>query len=222
MPAPAESNSSRVIVIVLAVAAVAAVVAFALLQQPPPAPAPLPAAAWTPAPTQAPVAFSSSAHSEAVVATTTPAAPAPGARQVVSAEPAWESTIDQILRSNVSETQMAQMLITLLPTLPEEGQVEAANHIANLLPDSSYASVKPLLLNTNLPESVVSVLFTDLMNRDDPTKLNAFLEVAQISNHPFHDEALSDLQIYLGEDYGTDWSKWKNAVDQYLKTASEQ
>ena len=60
------------------------------------------------------------------------------------------------------------------------------------------------------------------MNRDDPTKLNAFLDIAQIPNHPFQDEALSDLQIYVGDDYGTDWTKWKSAVAQYLKTANEQ
>jgi len=113
---------------------------------------------------------------------------------------------------------MAQLLINLLPTLPEDGQIEAANHISNLLADTDYNSVKPLLLNASLPESVLSVFFTDLMNRDDPTKLNSFLDIAQIPNHPFHDEALSDLQIYVGDDYGTDWGKWRTAVTQYLKT----
>ena len=130
--------------------------------------------------------------------------------------------IDLILRSNASEAEMAQMLINLLPTLPEDGQIEAANHIANLLPDSNYGEVRPLLLNASLPESVLSVFFTDLMNRDDPTKLNAFLDIAQIPNHPFQGEALSDLQIYVGDDYGTDWNKWKSAVDDYLKTANQQ
>jgi hypothetical protein len=66
------------------------------------------------------------------------------------------------------------------------------------------------------------VFFTDLMNRSDPTKLNAFLDLAQVSNHPFHDEALSDLQVYVGEDFGTDWTKWRAAVNQYLKNAGEQ
>ena len=65
------------------------------------------------------------------------------------------------------------------------------------------------------------MFFTDLMNRDDPTKLNTFLDIAQIPNHPFHDEALSDLQIYVGEDYGSDWTKWNSAVKDYLKTASQ-
>jgi len=215
MADPAEPNRTRSIGIVLAVVAVGAVVAFALLHAPPPPPAsPLPVAAATPAPTAASAAFSSAAVS---VVAATPASAAPPAMS-----PAWESTIDGILRSNVSQVQMARMLINVLPTLPEDGQIEAANHISNLIPDSEYNSVRPLLLNSSLPESVLSVFFTDLMHRDDPTKLNAFLDIAQIPNHPFQSEALNDLQIYVGDDYGNDWPKWKSAVTQYLKTTNPQ
>jgi hypothetical protein len=209
------SKNTRTIVILLAVVAVGVVVAVALLQNSPPPPAPLPVAASTPAPTEPP-AFAPRALPSAV------AAASPAAVRPSSVAPAWEAVIDQVLRSNVSEAEMAQMLINILPTLPEDGQIEAANHIANLLPDSAYSSVRPLLLNASLPESVLSVFFTDLMNRDDPTKLNAFLDIAQIPNHPFQDEALSDLQIYVGDDYGTDWPKWKSAVTAYLKSANEQ
>ena len=216
MADPAEPNRTRIAAVIVAVAGVGAVVAFALMQSPPPPPpSPLPLAAASPSET--PITLASVAPGVAE-------APPPPAASDMAANvaPAWESTIDGILRSNVSEAQMAQMLINILPTLPEDGQIEAANHIANLLPDSEYNSVRPLLLNSGLPESVLSVFFTDLMNRDDPTKLNAFLDIAQIPNHPFQSEALSDLQIYVGDDYGTDWPKWKSAVTQYLKTASEQ
>ena len=217
MSAPADSSNTRTILILLAVLVVAAVVGFALFQKAPPAaPAPLPIAA-TPAPRETPPPFLTQTHPASAA---TPAA-TPVLITGLGVMPAWESTIDQILRSNVSEAQMAQMLINILPTLPEDGQIEAANHISNLLPDSDYNSVKPLLLNASLPESVLSVFFTDLMNRDDPTKLNSFLDIAQIPNHPFHDEALSDLQIYVGEDYGTDWTKWNTAVKQYLKSAAQ-
>jgi len=137
--------------------------------------------------------------------------------------PIYESQIDQVLRSNVGETQTAKILINLLPTLPEDGQVEAAQHIANLLPDTDYQSVLPTLLNPNTPESVTSVLFTDLMNRSDATKLNAFLAVAQVPSHPNQEESLSDLQIYLDHDYGTDWAQWKAAINDYLaKQAAQQ
>ena len=220
MPAPEEPNRTRTIVIVLAVVAVGAVVAFALFLTTPP-PRSLPVALASPAPTGTPPPFPSAMPSSRPAPLASPAT-SPPFRIVSGVTPAWENTIDQILRSNVSEAQMAQMLINIFPTLPEDGQVEAANHIANLLPDSDYNSVRPLVLNPNLPESVQSVFFTDLMNRDDPTKLNAFLDIAQIPNHPFHDEALSDLQIYVGEDYGTDWAKWKSAVGDYLKNANAQ
>ena len=219
MSAPAESNNTRTILVVLGVLIVAGVVAFALLQQPPPAPTALPIAIAAPAPTATPPPFPAETHAAPPPAADT-TAPAAGIA-LTGVAPAWEATIDQILRSNVSEAQMAQMLIAILPTLPEDGQIEAANHIVNLLPDSEYASVRPIVLNASLPESVLSVFFTDLMNREDPTKLNAFLDIAQEPNHPFHDEALSDLQIYVGEDYGDDWGKWKSAVAEYLKTAAQ-
>jgi len=221
MANPAESNRARTAAVLAAVAAVGGVVAFALMQSPPAAPVPgLGQAAATPAATEAPVSFPSAAPSlltAAEVATAVPARSVPAA-----VLPAWEGTVEGILRSNVTEGEMARMLINILPTLPEEGQVEAANHIANLLPNADYGSVRPLLLNSSLPESVLSVFFTDLMNRDDPTKLNAFLDVAQVPNHPFQGQALSDLQIYMGNDYGNDWPRWKSAVTQYLKTASQQ
>jgi hypothetical protein len=222
MGEPGQTNQLRVIGILLAVAAVGGIVAFALLQPAPSAPLPpLPMAAATasPGPAEAPLLATAPA-----AAANMPADTAPGPVTAASTDdaPAWESTIDGILRSNVSESQMAQMLINILPTLPEDGQIEAANHIANLLPDSEYNSVRPLLLNPSLPESVLSVFFTDLMNRDDSTKLNAFLDIAQIPNHPFQSEAQSDLQIYLGEDYGNDWAKIRSGIAQYLKTANEQ
>jgi hypothetical protein len=142
---------------------------------------------------------------------------------VAAEEPLYEKQIDDVLRSNVGEAQSAKILIGMLPAMPEEGQVEAAQHIANLLPDSDYQSAMPILLNPNMPESVTSVLFTDLMNRGDSTKLNAFLQIAQVPNHPNKEESLSDLQIYLDNDYGTDWAKWGKAIKDYLaKQAAEQ
>ena len=128
----------------------------------------------------------------------------------------WEIQIDQALRSNVNETQTAQILIGMLPSLPEAGQVEAGHHISNLLPDEDFNRVMPTLLNPSTPEPVLSVFMTDLMNRSDPTKLHALLDVAKVANHPFHDEAMSTLQIFLGDDYGNDWAKWQAALDKYL------
>ncbi|MEO8353431.1 MAG: hypothetical protein ABI680_17010, partial [Chthoniobacteraceae bacterium] len=129
----------------------------------------------------------------------------------------WEYKIDEVLRSSADETQTAQILINMLPTLPPDGQEEAAEHISNLILDEDYDKVLPLVRNPNLSEDVLDVFVTDLMNRDDNIKLPALLEIAKLPNHPHHEEALTDLEIFLDEDYGTDWTKWQTAMDKYLK-----
>ena len=129
----------------------------------------------------------------------------------------WEVKIDQVLRANADESQTAQLLINMLPTLPKEGQAEAAQHITNLVLDKDYSRILPLVKNPALSEEVLDVFVTDLMNREDPVKLPALLEIAKIPNHPHHEEAASDLQIFLDEDYGSDWPKWDAAMKSYLK-----
>ncbi len=129
----------------------------------------------------------------------------------------WEVKIDQVLQAKVDEAQTARMLINLLPTLPAEGQADAAQHISNLIEDKDYAQVLPLLRNTALPEEVQDVLVTDLLNRDDIVKLPALLEIAKMPNHPYHEEAQTDLQVFLDEDFGNDWPKWDAAMKKYLR-----
>ena len=129
----------------------------------------------------------------------------------------WEIKIDQVLRANADESQTAQMLINMLPTLPKEGQAEAAQHITNLVLDKDYSRILPLVKNPGLPEDVLDVFVTDLMNREDEVKLPVLLAIAKIPNHPHHEEAASDLQIFLDEDYGNDWGKWDAAMKSYLK-----
>jgi hypothetical protein len=217
---PNQSNTVRTAVFAgIAVVIVGAVVAFALFQKPPPAYQ----SSTSTSPTATPTPAKTGAESSGPRASQQPtggdiaATPEPDASAMQVQIPAWENQIDQVLRSNMNETQTAQALISMLPSLPEEGQIEAANHIANLLPDENYNQARPLLLNPSMPEPVLSVFFTDLMNRADNTKLRTFLDIAKIPNHPFHEEALSDLQIYVGDDFGTDWAKWNAAVERYLK-----
>jgi hypothetical protein len=151
-----------------------------------------------------------------------PAAPANMAKNVPLSTPRplaeWETRIDQVLRLNTAnETESAQLLINMLPSLPAEGQVEAAQHISNLILDKDYDRVKPLLRNPSLPEEVHDVLFTDLMNREDAVKLPMLLDVAKQPNHPYHEEALTDLQIFLDQDNEQNWGKWDGAVKAYLQ-----
>lgn len=134
----------------------------------------------------------------------------------------WENKIDQVLKSNVPETETAQLLINMLPTLPPEGQEEAAQHISNLILDKDYNRVLPLVRNAALPEAVLDVFVTDLMNRDDAVKLPTLLDIAKLPNHPHHEEALTDLQIFLDADHGNDWAKWDGSLKEYLKREAQE
>jgi len=160
-----------------------------------------------------------------VPAKTSPAVQAPPKKADEPARPLaeWEVKIDQALRADIGETETAQLLINMLPTLPPDGQAEAAQHISNLLLDKDYNRVLPLVKNPNLPEDVLDVFMTDLMNREDSVKLPVMLDIAKIPNHPHREEAHTDLEIFLDEDYGTDWAKWEAAMKTYLaKEAAEE
>jgi hypothetical protein len=137
----------------------------------------------------------------------------------------WERRISQVLDSTADETQTAQILINMLPTLPAEGQSDAAQHISNLISDEQYARVLPLVKNPNLPEEVLDVFVTDLMNREDKVKLPTLLEIARMPNHPHHEEALSDLEILLDEDFDSlnhDFNKLQIGITNYLKKQAEE
>jgi hypothetical protein len=129
----------------------------------------------------------------------------------------WEQRIETVLRLNATENETAQLLINMLPTLPPEGQAEAAQHVSNLVLDQDYNRVVPLVRNPSLPVEVHDVLFTDLMNREDRVKLPTLVEVAKLQNHPYHEEALTDLQIFLDQDHGNNWGEWEKSVKEYLK-----
>jgi hypothetical protein len=213
-------NSRPLIILAAVVLAICGAAIWFLQSTPPPPPLPEIMSA-TPGPIEAPAALPppspsvGSAKPEPVVAPPSAPKPAP-----VLAD--WEVKIDSVLRANpdnsdAANSATAQMLINLLPTLPPEGQTEAAQHISNLLSDKDYNKVLSIVKNPTMSEDVLDVFVTDLMNRDDTVKLPTLLEIAKIPNHPHREEAATDLQIFLDEDYGTDWAKWDAAMKAYLK-----
>src|SRR5437867_4966494 len=129
----------------------------------------------------------------------------------------WEDKLDDILGSEGQDTDKAKQMLAMFPRLPEDGQVEVAQHVSNLLPDQEYASLGKLLLDSKLPEAVLDVLIVDVLNRPNSLKLPLLLEVAREPQHPKAAEAKDLLELYLEEDYGTDWNKWQAKLEQWIK-----
>jgi hypothetical protein len=129
----------------------------------------------------------------------------------------WEDKVDDILGSENEETNKVKQLFELFPRVSEEGQTELAQHLSNLVDDQDYAPLGQLLENAKLPESVLDALMADALNRPNSIKLPLLLSVAQNPDHAKAAEAKDILELYLDEDYGADWSKWRQAMQEWLK-----
>ena len=128
----------------------------------------------------------------------------------------WEDKVDEILTSEVPEADKARKMLDMFPRLPEDGQVEVAQHLANLVSDQDYPSLGRFLTNSTLPQPVLDVLMADALNRPNSVKLPALLGVASDPRNPKAGEAKDILQLFLEEDFGTDWNAWQNKVTQWL------
>jgi hypothetical protein len=129
----------------------------------------------------------------------------------------WEEKIDDIVGSDDPDTNKVAKLYALFPTLPPDGQEEIAQHLSNLVDDEDYAPLGEMLKNDKLPEGVLDELLSDALNRPNNLKLPVLLSVASDENNAKHDEAKDLLELYLGEDYGTDWNSWGQHMTNWLQ-----
>jgi len=129
----------------------------------------------------------------------------------------WDDRVDEILTAEGPENEKAKKMLEMFPNLPEEGQVEVAQHLSNLVADEDYASLARLLTDPSVPESVLDILFGDVLNRPNSLKLPALLDVARDPENPKASEARDILELFLEEDYGADWNIWQVKMEQWLK-----
>lgn len=144
--------------------------------------------------------------------------------QPESAESAtWEGQIDDILRDTVETDSdaKAEKLLALFPSLPPEAQLEAARHIVNLTSDEHYPRIHQHVTNPVTSDEVREELFSDLLNRPNSLKLPALLDIARNPQHPETSQARDILEVYLEDDYGNDWLKWEQKMNDWLKDNSD-
>jgi hypothetical protein len=133
----------------------------------------------------------------------------------------WSERLDTVLAAENSERDKANLLLAMFPHLPKDGQEEVAQHLTNLVDDDDYAKLGKFLTNSVLAEEVLDILFTDLFNRPNALKLPLLVDVARDPKHPKAGEAKDLLELYLEEDYGTDWALWRTKAELWLKENPE-
>jgi hypothetical protein len=131
----------------------------------------------------------------------------------------WEEKVDEILRdtTETDSDMKANKLLELFPTLPAAGQLETAQHIANLISDTNYFQIASYMTNATTDPDVLDEFFADLLNRPNDVKLPMLLQIARTPEHPEAGEAKDILELYLEEDYGSNWTEWEQHVSQWLK-----
>jgi hypothetical protein len=177
------------------------------------------------APTTKPVAWAQNAPSEVKPIITNDSIPLIQASNFATAintnaselETNWEDKIDDIVGSDDQDTNKVKQLFALFPKLPPDGQEEAAQHLSNLVDDDDYTQLGNLLKDDKLPEGVLDELLADVLNRPNAVKLPSLLDVASDPNHAKHDEAKDLLELYLGEDYGSDWDAWRKNLAIWMQ-----
>jgi hypothetical protein len=139
------------------------------------------------------------------------------AATTIGSDTNWEEKIDDIVGSDEPDTNKVKQLFAIFPKLPPDGQEEAAQHLSNLVDDDEYAPLGEMLKNDKLPEGVLDELLADVLNRPNALKLPELLQVASDANHVKHEEAKDLLELYLGDDYGTDWNTWGQHMTNWLQ-----
>lgn len=129
----------------------------------------------------------------------------------------WDEKVNDILGAEGDEKDKAKKLIEMFPHLPPDGQEEVAHHISNLVADEDYAPLSNFVTNSALPEAVLDVFVEDVFNRPNNIKLPLLLDIAQDPQHPRASEAKDVLELFLEEDFGSDWTKWHAKMDEWLK-----
>ena len=150
------------------------------------------------------------------------AVPANGQPAQVSADSAnlitnWADKLDETLAAEGTVEAKAQQLLEMFPRLPEAGQVEVATHLCNLVSDQDYAPMAQLLADPRLPQEVLDTLLADALNRPNSLKLPVLLEVARTAQHPKAADAKEVLGLFLETDYGEDWPKWQEKMQEWLQ-----
>jgi hypothetical protein len=130
----------------------------------------------------------------------------------------WEDKLEETLAAQATTDVKARQMLEMFPHLPEAGQVEVAPHLCNLVSDENYASLGQLLADPQVPQDALDTLMADALNRPNALKLPTLLEVARTPGHPKAADAKEVLRFFLDADYGDDWTKWQEKVQDWLNS----
>jgi hypothetical protein len=127
-----------------------------------------------------------------------------------------QNPVQKILISQDSPISIAKRLTLKLPELPPEGQIEAVRHIVRLLTDDEYQLAAEIYKDHRTPEAIRAIIYQDFMNRSNAIKLPLLIQTLQSPANPLYEDAIKNLQLFVGYDAGNAPAQWEIAVKEKL------
>lgn len=128
----------------------------------------------------------------------------------------WSVQMTAVMTADSSTTNKAISLLGLFPNLPEQGQVEAAQHSTRLLPDNYYSALGAQMTNATVAPAARRAIFADLLTRPNHVKLPWLISVASAALDGQSDEAALLLKSLLNEDHGSNWQLWRERAAVWM------
>lgn len=132
----------------------------------------------------------------------------------------WAIVLDEMMQRDIPNDELAVEFAEILPSLPPEGQGEAAWRMAAMLPDELYHHATRMYLDQESRPEVVEAVHENLLLRGDDTKLYVLAEAVEMPGHRFREAARSELKEILGVDHGYHTRRWAEEVDRFLDADS--
>jgi len=127
-----------------------------------------------------------------------------------------QNPVQKILISQDSPISIAKRLALQLPELPPEGQIEAVRHIVRLLTDDEYQLAAEIYKDHRNSEAIRAIIYQDFMNRSNAIKLPLLIQTLQSPANPLYEDAIRNLQLFVGFDAGNAPAQWEIAVKEKL------
>jgi|GEM_PF-2607152 len=125
---------------------------------------------------------------------------APRDPEEVVREREWQAKIVEALEVPGGEANIVEELFELLPDADKIGQASIVSHIANLVGDAErYGKLVDFLVEGNLGEEAMGLLFTDLVTRPEDISTPGLIAIAEREGHPFKEDALGVLTLRMDD-----------------------
>jgi hypothetical protein len=143
--------------------------------------------------------------------------PQPNNYSAVPQREGWEEDIIKLVRTpGGDKLAKAEMLLSRIPALPDEGKLLAMEYATSLIPDDAYLRYRGQLFTLATNDDLKEAVVVDVLSRDDTLRFTTMVEVMKQQKGKMSEEAREILTAYLDQDYGPDASAWEVPVRRFL------